>query len=250
MVAILKQLIAPTGLLWLMLWVLVVVSLRRKDRPLAWLSGITLVLLTVFGNGWVASASMAWLTPAEVRRSAATRDIDGPFDAVIVLGGCVAALPSGDVCLTESGDRVAVAVELYHSERTQRIVVAGGKADDLRAPMHVGATMFRSLGVPDADLTRLPGTNTSAELAGFQRLAQENGWERVGVVTDSWHMRRVLTWTARNDFAVTPLPAGSLGDLPTFSLFAHTVPTAGALRKSRLVIYELVGGVLTAMGLR
>ncbi len=202
----------PAGLAWLGLLAFSCDLLRRRFRGPATVATALWLLTTMAGNAWVGSALIAWLQRPYARIDPL---VQGPFDAVAVLGGGVEVRSDGRPDLTASGERAVLGVFLWRAGRTPRLVasglyepIAGGGMTSNAAAT---AALWEQLGVPAASIVLLEGPRTTTdEIAALARLVAERGWRRVGLVTSAWHMRRAMRLCARRGLEVTPLPADTL----------------------------------------
>lgn len=138
---------------------------RRRSRARILLAG--LVLLTV---GVLAVTTRTVMFPRE--------DQPGPVDVIVVLGG----LGSAAV--------VAKAVDLAEAGYSGRILISDAFGGDTR-PAHLCA---RAVPIPGTTITVQcfephPRT-TGGEAAAIASFATEHGWNRVLVVTASYHVSR------------------------------------------------------------
>ena len=247
MISVIKQLIVPVGIVWLLLITMTVIAWRRRGRRDRFLTSITLVLYSLLGNGWIGG----WLQSSLAIDDGTTiNSISEPFDAVAVLGGCATATDDGVIYLNSSGDRLAVAARLYHREQTRFLVAAGGVESDELAPMDIGKSVLQELGVPAEAVVSSEGSNTTAELAEFKTLSVGKGWDRLAIVTDWWHLRRVKTWADRNGLSATLIASGGTGEVGEFRWDYHIVPQGSGFEASARFITETVGRVMTSIGIR
>lgn len=241
---LLAKLVMPAGLLACGLAVVVARAWRRgrwRDRAL---TVTVLVVYLALSNEWLASAltvrlerDYAHIDPFE----------EGPFDAVVVLGGGTGLTPRGGPELGSAGDRVALAAELYRAGVARRLVTSGAAIQGLDVPRDLSReteTVWRRLGVPDAAIVRVEGPrNTAEEAAAYRKLIEERGWRRVGLITSGTHMRRALLQTRRQGLELVPLPADLRGRYAPPSAPAM-VPDAHAFMTMQIGLWEVLGGAL------
>lgn len=202
----------PAGLVWLGLLAFSRVLAQRVGRPFASAALALWVLYTLAGNLWFGSAALAWL-----QRGYAALDPfnQGSFDAVLVLGGGVDVRDDGTPILTAAGDRVVLAVRLFHAGRTPLLVTTGpylplpgGEATSAAAAT---ATIWRQLAVPEQSIVLLEGPRTTTdEVLALKAAAAERGWRRVGLLTSAYHLRRAMGLCRRFGVEVTPLPSDAV----------------------------------------
>jgi uncharacterized SAM-binding protein YcdF (DUF218 family) len=231
----------PAGLVWLGLLAFARVLAVRGSRPLAATALVLWLIYTLAGNAWLGSAGLAWL-----ERRYATLDPlgQGPFDAVLVLGGGVDVSDDGAPTLTAAGGRVVLAVRLYHAGKT-RLLAASGPfvllADDT-ATSTAAATglIWRELGVPEESIVLLEGPrSTTDEVLALKRAAAERGWRRVGLLTSPWHLRRAMGLCRRYGVEATPLPADAVG-MPRLQL-RWVVPQEIGFQRVQTACWEFLG---------
>lgn len=240
----LTELAMPLGLIWLALLAAAGWSLARKRHGRAAPFLLVACALSVAGNGEVADRLVR---PLEQRYRGIDPFAAGPLDAVCVLGGGLSTGPGRRIMANASGDRVVLGARLYHTGVTRRLVCTGKTPQldpSLPSAAEITAEAWEQLGVPPEAITEVPGENTRAEVSELKRLAAEQGWTRVGLVTSAWHMGRAERLAAAAGLKVMPLPADfqSRPDLEidpwlwgrTFSV----VPSAGAIGATHMAAKE------------
>lgn len=88
--------------------------------------------------------------------------------------------------------RLDHAAELYEEGVSSHITTIGGKLEgDTYTEAEAGATYLRDKGVPDEAITEVnEGMDTLGSAEAFAPVAEDNGWDRVLVVTDPNHSLR------------------------------------------------------------
>ena len=236
-------LVMPVGLIWLGAIALTAHLARRGQRREAIALGVLTALLTLAGNRPLSEAAFAWLEEDYA-------DVDvfagRPLDAVIVLGGGTRSDIHGRPEAAEAGDRLVLAARLFHAGRAPRIAISGAAIEgfDPHDSMSATRALLEGLGVPADAIVGAPGArNTREEARVHARLARERGWERVGLVTSAWHMRRATRLFQREGLEVQPLPADARGSYHWMGL-PSIVPRGRALDGTELVVWELLGAAL------
>jgi len=236
---LLTALALPGGLIWLGLIALAAMAWRRKQKSMLALSCVLLAAYTAAGNGPLGRAMLARLE----RDYAQIRPLErGPFDAVVVLGGGTSSTPGGLAQLDQAGDRVALAARLYHAGRTERVIVTGERIasldPDSRNPAGESAEVLDALGVPPDRIVRLPGRNTSEEMAALARWSAEHPqWSRLGVVTSARHMARALRLAEARQIRIEPLPADFRGQPRPWTVVS-IVPSADGFQRTQAALKE------------
>lgn len=245
----LAKLVMPAGLVGCGLAVVAArAGARRGDARGAWraraLSLSLLVAYFALSNEWLATA----LTVRLERDYAGIDPFDsGTFDAIVVLGGGTGLTPRRGPELGSSGDRVALAAELYRAGVTRTLVTSGGSIKGLDVPRDLSReteTVWRRLGVPEEAIVRVEGPrNTAEEAEAYRKLIAERGWRRVGLVTSGTHMRRAEREMRKRGLALVPLPADLRGRYAPLSAPA-LVPDAQAFLTMQMGLWEVLGGAL------
>ncbi len=121
---------------------------------------------------------------------AAVRD-DGPADAAIVLG---AAVWEGEPSPVFAA-RLDHAIALYHQQRVRALIFTGGVGEgDSLAESAAAQTYALAQGVPaTAIFSETVSHITLTNLTEAGRMVQEQGFDRVLLVSDPLHMRRAVT---------------------------------------------------------
>jgi uncharacterized SAM-binding protein YcdF (DUF218 family) len=231
------QFVKPAALLWIYILAVTVV-LWHYEQQLAYRSTLVLfLLLTLLGNSTLASYAIRWL-----QGPYATVDPlqQGVFDAVLVLGGGTDTRQHGYTQISGSGDRVMLGARLYNLGLAKQLVASGRSSRRRPDPAEETRLIWTQLGIPDDAILDNDGRTTSEELRAFAELAEQNQWQRIGLTTSAWHLRRAMRQAARQQIAVTPLPADFKGRDPPWDN-ATLIPSEGGMDGMRLVIHEVVG---------
>jgi uncharacterized SAM-binding protein YcdF (DUF218 family) len=140
--------------------------------------------------------------------STARADQAGPADAIVVLGAAQYDGAPSPVLRA----RLDHAVALYRDGHAPLIVVTGGRQEgDRFTQAAAGYRYLRDQGVPDERLLlEVDGTSTYTELAATARILRSRGLDRVVMVSDGYHSRRLLAIAAEVglDGAVSPTDTG------------------------------------------
>ncbi len=242
----LLALLEPISLVWLLLTGLMVVLLRTRQRLAAWLAGGAWVVLSLgtctnLGTALLASLERPWL--------AVDRDSLPVCDAVVVLGGGMAAAPSQAVGVDfrEECDRVLTGIELIRQGKAGTLVVSGGasmtkhgargEAEATRqwiAQWHLVSVPVESLGIC---------ANTYDEALRVKQLADTKGWQCVLLVTSASHLTRAEATFRKAGVKVVSVPGAyqtkiAEGYAPKQMLH---VPELGGLWAFSFWLHEVVG---------
>lgn len=226
---IIGRLAMPTGLLWMTIAITGILASSIRHWRMALACGLVWASLTVCGSPLIGS----WLI-SSLERPYGQIDVyaQPKFDAVLVLGGGVSG--GGNYAqLSDSGDRPIVAARMYHRGLIDTLITSGSSIPGMGTQVDVAATttiIWKDLGIPESAIIRVPAPkNTSEEIRDFKHLALQNTWERIGLITSAFHMRRAMRLADKNGLKIEPLPSdfkansndqGALSWIPDWSGFA------------------------------
>lgn len=238
---LIKRFLDPVALFALFLLVAAFVLWRRRRKIEAiTISGIVLVLCMLFGTS-ITGRLLATLEhpvyrefPAEVPEA----------NAVVVLGGIV-RLGTGELHgfdAKDSIDRLLTGVELVRLGKAPILLVGGG---GLGYPQET-ATEFSAL-EPWLSRLDLPGvsiqhiglkSDTREEALAVKAMADEEGWDRVILVTSATHMRRALGVFRSTGLTVEPLACDFRTQPPGLNFF---IPKISNVENLKIYFYERLG---------
>lgn len=219
----------PTALLWLLAFAATLASFSRKRYLIATLSLSMWLLIGVTYNHVVARAFLKTLELPEIREpleELASREIDTPLDAIVVLGGYAGDNRYGVAELSDDGQRLFLAARLWHLGKTKTLICTGTAAEGHRDPSVIGRELLVSVGVPDDVIFETPGQNTAGEMVGLRAFfgnppvswlerigpsphIHETGFSTagrtVGLVTTSVHLSRAVRLATGQELEFIPL---------------------------------------------
>jgi len=160
-------------------------------------------------------------------------DDRGPSDAVVVLG---AAQYNGKPSPVLR-ERLDHALALYHDGVAPQIVLTGGKqAGDRFTEAYAGYRYLTEHGVPAKDLLAVTdGSSTWDSLRAAERVLHKNGVQRVTLVSDSYHSRRVLGIADEVGLDATVSPSGASPTIPELLRETGLVAVGQVLGYGRLL---------------
>jgi uncharacterized SAM-binding protein YcdF (DUF218 family) len=239
----------PLGLACVSL-IVALVTLWKRPKIAAVCISLSLTLLLVCGNAWVAKnlvRSLEWqnLPLAEIP----------PAEAIVVLGGATKSRvwPRPTVDLSESGDRVIYAAQLYRQKKAPLIILSGGRIDwrGSGSPESADmATILTSLGIPAQAIIQEPNSlNTYQNALNVKPILLERGIKKVLLVTSAMHTPRSLRIFQRQGIDVIPAPTdflvsqGELEDLTSTPKAAilNLLPDSENLNQSTSALKEYIG---------
>lgn len=238
----------PLGLACVLM-VVALVTLWKQPRWAAGAIALALFVLLVGSNGWVSRSLV---------RSLEEQNLGGELptaEAIVVLGGATkpAIPPRPAVDLSEEGDRVLYAAQLYQQDKSPLIIVSGGriswrgKGGSESADM---ATILSKMGVPAAAIIQEPDSfNTYENAVNVRKILETRGIRRVLLVTSAMHMPRSLLIFKHQGIAATPAPTDFLvteNDLQELqsspqAILLNLLPDAERLHKFTRALKEYVG---------
>lgn len=233
----------PLGFFFLLAALAVGVGLFRRPRGALVLAGVALAWL------WV------WSMPAVAERLQASRESryeslpveEVPAaDAIVVLGGTFRSdeawpYPSAGGTI----DRYWHGARLYHAGRAPKIILSGGRhpdRPDRLSEAESGAQFLRDLGVPeDALILDNLARNTHEHTRYLQPMLEEEGLERLLLVTSATHMPRAEAVFRHAGLEVIPVATDfQVPSNPVVTL-RRFLPSVEGLRNSTQVVHEWVG---------
>lgn len=239
----------PLGLASVLM-IIALVMLWKRPRLAAATIALALIVLLVGSNGWVSRSlvrSLEWqnIPPVELPDA----------EAIIVLGGCTkpAFPPRLSVDLSEEGDRILYAVQLYQQKKAPLVIVSGGRIDWRGTGPSESADMaavLSQIGVPVSAIIQEPASlNTYENAVYVRKIIDSLGIRRVLLVTSAMHMPRSLLIFKRQgidaipaptDFLVTAKELQELQSSPQATLL-NLLPDADRLQQATRALKEYVG---------
>ncbi len=231
----------PAGLLWMALVLMTALHVHRRATLAAALTALTLCAYTALGNTWVGASLMRSLEAPYVETDPLA---EAPFDAVLVLGGGTRTTDDGRPQVTQAGDRLIVGARMWHAGVTPILITSGSTtpgANRMENAADATRQIWTQLGVaPDAIVELSEPHNTRMEVAAFAALAQERGWQRTGLVSSAFHLRRAMRLAAAEGLDVVPLPADFRG-MRSWDGFLSLVPQAVGFSMVQYACWERLG---------
>jgi uncharacterized SAM-binding protein YcdF (DUF218 family) len=242
----------PLGLACVLLVVALVMSWRRSRWvPLPVV--LALIVLLLGSNSWVANSlvrSLEWQHIPVGKLPTA--------DAIVLLGGATKSAfpPRPAVDLSEEGDRVLYAAQLYREGKAPVVIASGGRIDWRGGGLAESSDMadiLVNLGVPNsAILQDSKSLNTYQNAVNVRQIMQERGIRRVLLVTSAMHMPRSLRIFQRQGIEAIPAPTDFLitqqeinepSSSPQATLL-NLVPDADRLQNTTRALKEYIGTVV------
>jgi uncharacterized SAM-binding protein YcdF (DUF218 family) len=235
----------PTGMVWLLLSVWLVVALRRRQWRAMILPGAAWVLLTLTSATglphWLLASLEAQWPPVDLTALP-------ECDAVIVLGGGMEPSRSEPAGIHFMGgtDRLFTGLMLAKKGKGKLLVVGGGSAKTISGIESEADAV--KLWVEEWQVSPVPVQSlgncldTHDEAVKVSALAVKHGWKRVALVTSAYHMTRSRAVFETAGTVVVPVPCNYL----SVALRGHSVkwlevPNATNLGHFEAWMHEMVG---------
>jgi len=193
MAGLVKQLLQPVVIIWIILIAMCVWQLIKKEYRWALINGCLVSFMFLFGSTPLSS----WLIGTLEKPYLNTfLDDNATADAVVVLGGYTSG---GDEELTgidasDSFDRILTGIELIREGRADRLYVGGGMTgtgENKKSEHSVIGPWIKRWNLTDVPVGTLGNSgNTYGESQAVKKLMVENGWGKIILVTSAWHMPR------------------------------------------------------------
>jgi uncharacterized SAM-binding protein YcdF (DUF218 family) len=167
-------------------------------------------------------------------------------DGIVVLGGIVSHwLPGGRLEWSDAVDRFEAGIGLWHAGKAPLLYLGGGVLESdgsnrTEAQAMRGAAVGR--GVPPGSIRLLPDVEVTADEAqAVSVLAQEEGVERVILVTSAFHMPRAVYLFERTGLDVIPFPVDYFGREDGEAGLLDVIPRGDTFSKTEIALKELYG---------
>ncbi|MEC4816235.1 MAG: YdcF family protein [Scytonema sp. PMC 1069.18] len=246
----------PLGLTCILLLV-ALITIWKRPRLAASAIGLTLVLLLITSSGWVS----LWLVRSLEWQHLPYANVPNA-EAIVVLGGATKSAfpPRPTVDLSEPGDRVIYAAQLYRQNKAPLIVLSGGRIDwrgSGSSEAEDMATILTSIGIPAEAIVKEPDSlNTYQNAVYVKKILESRRIKSVLLVTSAMHMPRSLLIFKRQGINAIPTPCDFLvseGELQELSntpksAILNLVPDVDNLRLFTAALKEYIG--LVVYGLR
>lgn len=238
-------LIDPAAIVFVLLvWALII----RKRRPKVFHTLLISAVVLLF----VLSCPMTsvWLLKSlEKQYPDESIDARTPAQAIVVLGGSL-RMPSGShpaSGITNSSDRLLVALRLYRAGKAPLVVASGGDSPLLLKvrSLHEAEVMkalLQEWGLPgSAILVEDQSVNTHENAVFTRRLVAPKGIQHIILVTSAAHMPRAAATFRKSGFDVEAVPADYMTGWDQESSLFDWVPASSALADSEFAIHEWIG---------
>ncbi|MCA9217986.1 MAG: YdcF family protein [Planctomycetales bacterium] len=236
-----RGLMLPCGVVWLAMLAVAVGCFTQRQRVLGVAALCAFVVHGLFGGdlfgAWMCSqleSQFPMVDPKTCQR----------FDMLIVLGGGTKSSGPDHAALSFAGDRVAMAVRLYHAGKAGKLLFTGENMPWDTERLSIAESSQRvanELNVPTDAIENVPGENTYQE---FQHLKETvDSTQRIGLVTSATHMPRAMRLADSVGLNLVAVPADFERDEPTpFPLCL--IPSASGYRRTERSSIEFLAAIV------
>jgi uncharacterized SAM-binding protein YcdF (DUF218 family) len=238
------MLVEPIGLIWLALIVLAILLWRKRQRSFAVFTGALAATVYVFGATGVPGMLLGSL---EQPYGGVNYAALPPADAVVLLGGGVGLSRDevGGLHLSDSGDRVIMALEMMRLGKAPVLVCGGGivkmESGELSEADLLKRALEERLSIPE--IISLGGCrDTHDEAVRTRDLVRARGWQRLLLVSSASHLPRAVATFRTIGLTVVPVPCDfriTPGTTP--SRFIVPMPGYEGFEKMSVWMHETIG---------
>ncbi|TAE55006.1 MAG: YdcF family protein [Nostocales cyanobacterium] len=245
----------PLGLASVCL-IVALITLWKYPKIAAIAISISLTLLLVCSNGWVTKnlvRSLEW-------QNLPLKEVPDA-DAIVVLGGATksAIWPRTAPDLSESGDRVIYAAQLYRQQKAPIIILSGGRIDWRGggfAESEDMANILISLGIPkQAIIQESESLNTYQNAVNVKKILDSRNIKKVLLITSAMHTPRAIKIFQRQGIDIIPAPTDflisktelqELTSTPKAAIL-NSLPDANNLNQFTAALKEYIGGFVYSL---
>ena len=243
MADLVKQILQPIAIVWIILIVICGWQVFRKQYRWAAINGAMVLFLFLFGSTSLSSRLVGTLEKPYSKR---TVDDNATADAVVVLGGYTSGgdeEPTG-IDAHKSFDRILTGIELIRAGRAERLYVGGGifrLGDTRKSEFSVIEPWIKRWELTDVPIGALGVSgNTYGESQAVKMLMDEKGWSKIFLVTSASHMPRAQAVFESSGVKVIPVGC-DFKSIPNGKL--KFFPQSDRLDLLRIFLHEKVGWV-------
>ena len=246
-----KDILDPCAWVWLALILAAFWNWRKKNSRLSVAAGLLALVLTL-SESFALPQRLLVAKEAGCRRAADAADFTQSLasaQAVVMCGGMLEISPHdfSGVNYSEAVDRFFQAVALARRLRLP-LALGGGRAGGKESPAGtLLESTFEKTALQDWGLTNLtvlelgPCLTTRDEALAALRLAKQNGWHKIVLVTSAYHMERAAGAFAAAGLWVVPAGCDYWNANLRFTL--RLLPTTSSAEALRLWLCEEAGAI-------
>ena len=242
MAGLVKQLLQPVVIIWIILITMCVWQLIKKEYRWALINGCLVSFMFLFGSTPLSSRLIGTLEKPYLN---ILLDDNATADAVVVLGGYTSGGGEELTGIDASSffDRILTGIELIREGRADRLYVGGGmyRSNEGRKSEHsVIEPWIKRWDLTDVPVDTLGDSgNTYGESQAAKKLMDENGWSKIFLVTSASHMPRSQAVFESSGVKVIPV-ACDFRSVPAEKKVGF-FPGVGGLLTLQYYLYEKIG---------
>ena len=241
----LSELAMPVGFVWLALIMWVYISLSLKQRITSVIAAACLAIIWCFGNFYVANELSKSLEQPYLGFDLQTIE---KLDTVFVLGGGTTTNLNAHPQLDGSGDRIAMAAQVFSAGKTDQLICTGSQTyrsspDDLDTNAEA-KQLLTAFGIPNDAIDTVPGINTFREMQNIKEwLTNHPEVKRIGILTSAWHLQRAMRLAKQAGIDATPIPSDFHSRHPVVAP-DWIIPTSNNLNFSSAALKEYLAALV------
>ena len=235
MAHLVKQLLDPVGLVWIFLIIICALLIHKRQRKWAVVHGAMILFLFLTGG----TPLPQWLLKTlESPYYETSFDPDKKYDAIIVLGGYASKDSEGITGIDAGGafDRILTGIELAKRRKGGSLVIGIGNSPSNGIKEWI--ENWDMIDIPKENLGNCD--NTYDESQAIKKLADENGWDEVLLVTSAWHMPRAEAVFISSGVDAVPVACDFKSKEASRISF---IPQSGQLSVMQLFLQEKIGWI-------
>jgi uncharacterized SAM-binding protein YcdF (DUF218 family) len=223
-------------------------------RNARWSLGLGLLLLGCFVWAITSPLLSSWIfDQIESQVESKLPNADNPLDYAVVLGGGTGLTPDLRPQLNGAGDRISLAVRLFHAGAVRNIIVTGtalpgtvhpeSEEDPMMNPAFQAKKLLVESNVNEASIFMISGINTSEEMKSLK--SKPEFWEgkRCGLITSAFHMPRAIRLAKSQGLDLIPVAADYRANRSKFTMI-ELMPNSQATGNFELAIKEYLGSLI------
>jgi len=218
-------------------------------RNAKWSIGLGLVFLAMLT--WIGTSPIVanWvMDDLESRVQSQLPTAKDQLDCVVVLGGGTGMTPDLRPQFASSGDRIGLAIRLYHAGAVKNIIVTGTaqlgtENEHTKDPSSQSKQLLVESNVDESVITMIQGINTTEEMRSLKARPELWQGKRCGLITSAFHLPRAMRLAEAQGLSLIPIAADYRSNRSRFNS-RQLMPSGDALNTIELAIKEHLGMLL------
>lgn len=241
------RLAMPAGILFAVLFAVPFVALYHFKHRVAALAVALCLTYALAGNEWVGGVLLGSLE-REFYPRVHPVDADVLYDAVMVLGGGSAGSDT-HYFVSHAGDRILTGARLYLAGKTPILITSGSTvpgSTSFHNSAEATAEIWTDLDIPEEAIRQVSGPhNTREEIDALAEIVEAEGFDRVGLVTSAWHLRRAMQLVDAEGLSdvVEPIPADFRSSSKWDGIYS-VIPSGSGFHRVHKACWEYLGAAV------